>query len=168
LISSDLENRLKINSKLTLNLIILGMAGSGKTTFVKKLEEEIAARERESYIINMDPSYTTSFDNKLILQSKPRVESTLKNQKKKLFQIRRVASSDSGCLHSSRTLWPSGWRSSSSFSAGVRAKNATSEAEAKADPTNKMPRTANVTVVVLASTARNHKLGRGSASKIGN
>lgn len=32
------------------------MAGSGKTTFVKKLEEEIAKREKESYIVNMDPA----------------------------------------------------------------------------------------------------------------
>jgi GPN-loop GTPase len=39
-----------------MNLIILGMAGSGKTTFVKKLEEEIANKDKESYIINMDPA----------------------------------------------------------------------------------------------------------------
>jgi GPN-loop GTPase len=32
------------------------MAGSGKTTFVKKLEEEIANKDKESYIINMDPA----------------------------------------------------------------------------------------------------------------
>ena len=32
------------------------MAGSGKTTFVKKLEEEMVSREKECYIINMDPA----------------------------------------------------------------------------------------------------------------
>ena len=40
----------------TINLIILGMAGSGKTTFVERLEEEIANKEKESYIINLDPA----------------------------------------------------------------------------------------------------------------
>ena len=40
----------------TINLIILGMAGSGKTTFVQKLEEEIANMDKESYIINLDPA----------------------------------------------------------------------------------------------------------------
>jgi GTPase SAR1 family protein len=32
------------------------MAGSGKTTFVQKLEEEIANKDKESYIINLDPA----------------------------------------------------------------------------------------------------------------
>lgn len=40
----------------TINLIVLGMAGSGKTTFVQKLEEEIANKDKESYIINLDPA----------------------------------------------------------------------------------------------------------------
>ena len=40
----------------TINLIVLGMAGSGKTTFVQKLEEEIANLDKESYIINLDPA----------------------------------------------------------------------------------------------------------------
>ena len=40
----------------TINLIVLGMAGSGKTTFVEKLEEEIANKDKESYIINLDPA----------------------------------------------------------------------------------------------------------------
>ena len=40
----------------TINLIVLGMAGSGKTTFVERLEEEIANKEKESYIINLDPA----------------------------------------------------------------------------------------------------------------
>ena len=60
------ENKNKINeekSKIklpknmkTINLIVLGMAGSGKTTFVQKLEEEIAEKDKESYIINLDPA----------------------------------------------------------------------------------------------------------------
>ena len=40
----------------TINLIVLGMAGSGKTTFVQKLEEELANKDKESYIINLDPA----------------------------------------------------------------------------------------------------------------
>jgi len=57
------ENKNKENIKLrlpknmkTLNLIVLGMAGSGKTTFVQKLEEEIAEKNKESYLINLDPA----------------------------------------------------------------------------------------------------------------
>lgn len=45
----------------TTNLIILGMAGSGKTTFVEKLEEELALKEKESYIINLDPAVIDTF-----------------------------------------------------------------------------------------------------------
>ena len=44
------------NNMQTINLIVLGMAGSGKTTFVQKLEEEIANLDKESYIINLDPA----------------------------------------------------------------------------------------------------------------
>jgi GTPase SAR1 family protein len=56
-LSKNIDEKLNLNDrKLTLNLIILGMAGSGKTTFVKKLEEEIAKSEKESYIVNMDPA----------------------------------------------------------------------------------------------------------------
>ena len=53
------EKSTKINlpkNMKTLNLIVLGMAGSGKTTFVQKLEEEIAGKDKESYIINLDPA----------------------------------------------------------------------------------------------------------------
>ena len=59
------ENKNKIKEEKTLklpknmnivNLIVLGMAGSGKTTFVQKLEEEIANKDKESYIINLDPA----------------------------------------------------------------------------------------------------------------
>jgi len=56
-LAGNLDDKLTLkNRKLTISLIILGMAGSGKTTFVKKLEEEIAKIDRESYIINMDPA----------------------------------------------------------------------------------------------------------------
>ena len=40
----------------SLCLIVLGMAGSGKTTFVKKLEEHLNGLNKEPYIINMDPA----------------------------------------------------------------------------------------------------------------
>jgi GTPase SAR1 family protein len=53
------EKKQKINlpkNMKTINLIILGMAGSGKTTFVQRLEEELANKDKESYIINLDPA----------------------------------------------------------------------------------------------------------------
>ena len=40
----------------TINLIILGMASSRKTTFVQRLEEELANKIKESYIINLEPA----------------------------------------------------------------------------------------------------------------
>jgi len=52
----------KLERKMnTLCLIVLGMAGSGKTTFVKKLEEHLNDNEKESYIINMDPAVIKTF-----------------------------------------------------------------------------------------------------------
>ena len=52
----------KLERKMnTLCLIVLGMAGSGKTTFVKKLEEHLNENEKESYIINMDPAVIKTF-----------------------------------------------------------------------------------------------------------
>jgi GTPase SAR1 family protein len=51
------EKKIKLPKNMkTINLIVLGMAGSGKTTFVEKLEEEIANIDKESYIINLDPA----------------------------------------------------------------------------------------------------------------
>ena len=56
-LADDITNKLSLSSKkLTVNLIILGMAGSGKTTFVKKLEEYLVEKDKETYIINMDPA----------------------------------------------------------------------------------------------------------------
>ena len=52
---TDKKTKNPKNMKI-LNLIILGMAGSGKTTFVQKLEEEIANIDKDSYIINLDPA----------------------------------------------------------------------------------------------------------------
>ena len=42
--------------KLKMSIIILGMAGSGKTTFVKKFEEVLTEMDKEIYVINMDPA----------------------------------------------------------------------------------------------------------------
>ena len=66
-LTKNVEEKLQLNNrKLTVNLIILGMAGSGKTTFVRKLEEEIAKSDKESYIINMDPAvHDTLFEPNL-------------------------------------------------------------------------------------------------------
>ena len=59
-LEKDFSKKIKISEKKllkkTLNMIILGMAGSGKTTFVQKMEEIIAERDKESYIINLDPA----------------------------------------------------------------------------------------------------------------
>ena len=53
----DDQKKIKLPKNMsTINLIVLGMAGSGKTTFVEKLEEEIANKDKESYIINLDPA----------------------------------------------------------------------------------------------------------------
>jgi GTPase SAR1 family protein len=53
-------------STATLNLIVLGMAGSGKTTFVQKLEEVIDNKEQASYIINTDPAvFNTKYEANL-------------------------------------------------------------------------------------------------------
>lgn len=37
-------------------LIVLGMAGSGKTTFVKKLTEKLYSSPVPPYVINLDPA----------------------------------------------------------------------------------------------------------------
>uniref|UniRef100_A0A8C9TYR4 GPN-loop GTPase n=1 Tax=Scleropages formosus TaxID=113540 RepID=A0A8C9TYR4_SCLFO len=37
-------------------LIVLGMAGSGKTTFVQRLTAHLYAKERPPYVINLDPA----------------------------------------------------------------------------------------------------------------
>ena len=53
----DDQKKIKLPKNMSIiNLIVLGMAGSGKTTFVEKLEEEIANKDKESYIINLDPA----------------------------------------------------------------------------------------------------------------
>ena len=37
-------------------LIVLGMAGSGKTTFVKKLTEKLYSTSAPPYVVNLDPA----------------------------------------------------------------------------------------------------------------
>lgn len=37
-------------------LIVLGMAGSGKTTFVKKLTETLYSSSTPPYVVNLDPA----------------------------------------------------------------------------------------------------------------
>ena len=54
--TNDKKNIKLPKNMSTINLIVLGMAGSGKTTFVEKLEEAIANKDKESYIINLDPA----------------------------------------------------------------------------------------------------------------
>lgn len=45
----------------TLCFIVLGMAGSGKTTFVKQLEQHMNKTSRSSYLINLDPAVHDPF-----------------------------------------------------------------------------------------------------------
>lgn len=42
--------------KQPVSLIILGMAGSGKTTFVKKLTSELYSKKNVPYVVNLDPA----------------------------------------------------------------------------------------------------------------
>lgn len=37
-------------------LIVLGMAGSGKTTFVSKLDSYLRQHKRSPYLVNLDPA----------------------------------------------------------------------------------------------------------------
>lgn len=53
---NSLNNKKYYNPKNTKNIIILGMAGSGKTSFVNKLEEVLIQKEKENYLINLDPA----------------------------------------------------------------------------------------------------------------
>ena len=94
-------------------------------------------------------------------------QTSTKARLKKLFQISKVASSDSGWRQSSSTLEPPFLRSSSSFSLGLRAKKATSEAEAIKEPARSKSNTDHAAAVPLASMAKKRSCGRGSGSKIG-
>nr|CAD7418977.1 unnamed protein product [Timema poppensis] len=46
----------KVNSKRPLCLIVLGMAGSGKTTFVQRIASYLYSEHRQPYVINLDPA----------------------------------------------------------------------------------------------------------------
>ncbi len=37
-------------------VIILGMAGSGKTTFVQRLTAELYHKNKQPYVVNLDPA----------------------------------------------------------------------------------------------------------------
>ena len=66
MIDEEMQKKLNLNKKFTTNLIVMGMAGSGKTTFVKKLEEYLVEKEKEVYIINMDPAvHDTLYESNL-------------------------------------------------------------------------------------------------------
>lgn len=53
---NSLNTKKYFNPKNTKNIIILGMAGSGKTSFVNKFEETLITKEKENYLINLDPA----------------------------------------------------------------------------------------------------------------
>ena len=38
------------------NLICIGMAGSGKTTFMQRLASQLQVNKKSGYIINLDPA----------------------------------------------------------------------------------------------------------------
>lgn len=44
-------------------ILTIGMAGSGKTTFVQRLNSHLHAQDRPPYILNLDPAVaSTPFD----------------------------------------------------------------------------------------------------------
>lgn len=46
----------KESLKSPICLIVLGMAGSGKTTFVSKLDSYLQQYKRSPYLVNLDPA----------------------------------------------------------------------------------------------------------------
>lgn len=57
-------------SKEPVCLVVLGMAGSGKTTFVNKLVSQLHDAKKKPYVINLDPackevSYPVNIGNKI-------------------------------------------------------------------------------------------------------
>lgn len=52
---TEVNSKLGSSSESPVCLIILGMAGSGKTTFVKKLTDKLYSSET-SYVVNLDPA----------------------------------------------------------------------------------------------------------------
>lgn len=50
------EETEKESSKSPVCLIVLGMAGSGKTTFVSKLDSYLQQYKRSPYLVNLDPA----------------------------------------------------------------------------------------------------------------
>merc|ERR1712137_697308 len=50
------DNETPEPTKKATNLIIVGMAGSGKTTFMQRITSNMANQERPPYVINLDPA----------------------------------------------------------------------------------------------------------------
>lgn len=50
------EEMEKESLKSPICLIVLGMAGSGKTTFVSKLDSYLQQYKRSPYLVNLDPA----------------------------------------------------------------------------------------------------------------
>ncbi|XP_022196599.2 LOW QUALITY PROTEIN: GPN-loop GTPase 1 [Nilaparvata lugens] len=56
LVSDNTDIAIDIPLKQPICLIILGMAGSGKTTFVQKLTSHLYSKNKNPYVINLDPA----------------------------------------------------------------------------------------------------------------
>jgi GTPase SAR1 family protein len=54
--SGDAACTSKNKSNLPTCIIVLGMAGSGKTTFVQRLASELYRRQKPPYVVNLDPA----------------------------------------------------------------------------------------------------------------
>ena len=62
--------------------IVIGMAGSGKTTFVNQFQEQLRKRKRKNYFINLDPAvqytpYSIDYD----VKKKVNYKEIMKNNK---------------------------------------------------------------------------------------
>lgn len=53
---ATIDRNLLERHKKPVCLIVLGMAGSGKTTFVQQLTSRLHARSKPPYVINLDPA----------------------------------------------------------------------------------------------------------------
>lgn len=60
-------------------LIVLGMAGSGKTTFVQRLTAQLHAKKEPPYVINLDPAvYETSYPTNIDIRDTVKYKEVMK------------------------------------------------------------------------------------------
>ena len=45
-----------VESKLPVCILVLGMAGSGKTTFIQRINAHLHSEQTSPYVVNLDPA----------------------------------------------------------------------------------------------------------------